>query len=50
MKINKYDLNYLVRMIQRGEDLEKIHYAFKENEDYNKKELDKYIVDLQTKG
>ena len=47
MKINKYDYNYLMRLLQRGEDVEKIHYAFKENEDYNEEELNNTINKIE---
>ena len=47
MRINASDYNYLCRAIARGEDIEKIHWAFKENEDYNELDLDKYIIDIR---
>ena len=47
MKINISDYNYLVRMINRGEDIEKILYAFKENEDYNEQELKNKIIEIE---
>ena len=47
MNINTSYYNYLCRVIARGEDIEKIHFAFKENEDYNEEELNKRISDIE---
>ena len=49
MKISLSDYNYLVRMINRGEDIEKILYAFKENDDYDEQELKNKIMEIEKK-